>query len=56
MAKGMASAVLEKLMTVTVHNLSPPVRRKAFQVACRIAANSASPMTSGLIATCAKRR
>ncbi|WP_258610047.1 hypothetical protein [Mesorhizobium sp. AR10] len=52
----MAAAVLEKLMTVTVHSLSEPVRRKAFQVACKIAANSASPMTNGLIAACATQR
>ncbi|MFD1987916.1 hypothetical protein ACFSOZ_36455 [Mesorhizobium newzealandense] len=43
-------------MTVTVHNLSAPVRKKAFQVACKIAANSASPMTNGLIADGAKPR
>ena len=48
--KTTATAVLAKLMTVTVQNLSAPVRRNAFQLACRIAANSANPMTGALIA------
>lgn len=47
-------SALEKLMTVTVHSLSAPVRRKAFQPACRTAANSASAMTVALIALYAR--
>jgi hypothetical protein len=49
-AKGTATIVLEKLMTVTDHSRSAPVRRKAFHVARMIAAKSASPTTSELIA------
>src|SRR2546425_8427978 len=48
-AKGTAASVVAKLMIVTNHNRSTPLRNAAFHVACNTAANSVRPMTAGLI-------
>src|SRR5256885_17191536 len=48
-AKGIAATVVAKLMIVTNHNRSTPLRNAAFHVACNTAAKSVRPMTAGLI-------